>query len=195
MVTRRFDLQAQEIEEYLAQVGQVLEEMGLRWPIRVLMVGGAFMLTQVRNREQTDDVDVFLKDIDDWIFDPRSKNLRQAIHTVASRNSLDRKWMNNIIHDLLHIYGVVPEGTLWRSFGKLEIYIPELEYILALKLMAGRRKDLDDIRALLRILQIQTREQAQEFVDWYVPDRELQESYHLKSHLDRFFSPKRKKLR
>jgi hypothetical protein len=43
-------MQAEEIETHLAELGLELQEMGLQRPIRILLVGGAFMLTQIRNR-------------------------------------------------------------------------------------------------------------------------------------------------
>jgi hypothetical protein len=39
--------------------------------------------------------------------------------------------------------------VLWKRFGPLHIYAPPTEYILALKIVAGREKDLDDCAILL----------------------------------------------
>lgn len=81
----------------------------------------------------------------------------------------------------------VPEGTFWRTFGALEVYLPPKEYILALKLIAGRHKDADDIAALCGELQIQTRQQGQNLVDRYHPDKEMQELSDLDRTLRDFF--------
>jgi hypothetical protein len=69
----------------------------------------------------------------------------------------------------------------------LEVYIPPNDYILALKLLANRRKDQNDILALCQQLCIQTREQAQQVVDCYVPDREVQQLSNLKKTLSILF--------
>ena len=53
-----------DIETYLAELGQELHDLGVQRHVRILLVGGAFMLTQVKNRQTTDDVDVLLKDDD-----------------------------------------------------------------------------------------------------------------------------------
>ncbi len=53
--------------------------------------------------------------------------------------------MNDLIGDFLRDTGTVPQGTLWQRYAMLEVYIPPSEYILALKLLAGRPKDRDDI--------------------------------------------------
>ena len=70
-----------------------------------------------------------------------------------------------------------------RRYGKLEVFFPPKEYILALKLLAGRRKDRDDILALCQQLQIQTQEQAKALVDHYIPDQEVQQLNHLERTL------------
>ncbi len=43
-------MHAQDIETYLAALGQALQDLRAQRPMRILLVGGAFMLTQVRNR-------------------------------------------------------------------------------------------------------------------------------------------------
>ncbi len=58
-------MQEADIESYLADLGQGLQNHGLLQPVRILMVGGAFMLTQLHNRPSTQDIDVLLKDITD----------------------------------------------------------------------------------------------------------------------------------
>jgi len=58
-------MDAPEIEARLADFGQELEAAGKVQPVRILVVGGAYMLTQLHNRSSTRDMDVVLKDIDD----------------------------------------------------------------------------------------------------------------------------------
>lgn len=69
----------------------------------------------------------------------------------------------------------------------LEVYIPPGEYILALKLLAGRPKDRDDINALCQQIKIQTREQAQQLVDRYIPNKPVQQINDLDDTLNFFF--------
>ncbi len=167
-------MEAQEIEAHLADLGQELQNLGVEEPVRILMIGGAFMLTQLHNRSTTQDVDVLLKDVDDPTVSPIYQTFRTAVQAVARRNQLSITWINDVIADFLRNVGTVPEGVLWRTYAMLEVYIPPDEYILALKLLANRKKDQNDIIALCQQLNIQTREQAQQVVDRYVPDREVQ---------------------
>jgi ATP phosphoribosyltransferase len=81
-------VEAQEIEVYLADLGQELQDIGVEEPVRILMIGGAFMLTQVHNRSTMQDVDVLLKDIDDPTVSPLYQTFRTAVQAVASRNQL-----------------------------------------------------------------------------------------------------------
>jgi hypothetical protein len=58
--------------------------------------------------------------------------------------------------------------------------------MLALKLLAGRARDAEDIAALCAQLAIQTREQAQALVNRYA-DRHWQEECLLQATLDALF--------
>ena len=181
-------MQKQDIEMYLAKLGQELQDLGIMQPVRVLLVGGAFMLTQIRNsRANTNDVDVLLKDIADTSTSPVYRTFKAAVRAVASKNQLPVTWINDVIGDFIRDASIVPVGTLWRSYGKLEVYVPPAEYILALKLLAGRQKDKADIRILCDGLKIVTREQAQRLVDAYIPDKRVQQINALDDTFDEVF--------
>jgi hypothetical protein len=176
-------MQAQEIEGYLAELGQELQNRGVQHPIRVLLVGGAFMLTQIHNRPSTNDVDVLHKDVESSANSPLSQTFKTAVRAVARKNKLPGTWLNDLIGDT----GTAPEGTLWRTYALLEVYIPPSDYILALKLFAGRPKDREDISFLCQHLKIRTRTQAQRVVDRYIPNKQVQQLNHLDDTLDELF--------
>ena len=67
-------------------------------------------------------------------------------------------WLNYLAQMLMYDEVIVPEGKLWKRFGPLHIYAPPPEYILALKIAAGRDKDLTDCAILLSKTPIRTRE-------------------------------------
>ena len=180
-------MQAKEIETYLAQLGQELVNMQVQQRVRILLIGGAFMLLQIKNRRTTDDIDVFLKDIEDTTVSPLYLQIREAVRTIAARHQLRGNWFSDMMNDALRENGQVPPGTLWKTFGVLDVYIPPKEYILALKLMAGREKDEGDILALCKRLKIHARQQAQDLVDQYIPDQQLQQLSRLDRTLRRFF--------
>ncbi|GHO50942.1 hypothetical protein [Ktedonospora formicarum] len=181
-------MQSQEIEAYLAELGQELQGLAVKRPIRILLIGGAFMLTQLRNRVATKDVDVLLKDTVDSPASPSYLTFKAAIRQVANRHQIPPTWLNDLMGEFLHTMGTVPAGRLWRRYGMLEVYIPPRRYILALKLFAGRDKDREDIQALCKDLGVQTRKQAQNLLDEYIPDRRVQELNDVEETLDDFFS-------
>jgi hypothetical protein len=180
-------MQKKEIEMYLAQLGQELQVLEVQHPVRILLIGGAFMLIQVKNRQTTDDIDILLKDGEDATAPVLSQTFKAAIRAVAARNSLKGNWLNDIMSDFLWDAGNVPAGKLWRRYGKLEVFLPPKQYILALKLLAGRQKDVSDIQVLCQQLKIRTREQAQMLVDRYIPNKQLQKLNRLDETLNDFF--------
>ena len=180
-------MQAHDIETYLADLGQELHQMGLQQPVRLLLIGGAFMLTQLHSRRATNDVDVLLIDVDDPTTSPLYQMFKAAVRAVASRNRLPMTWMNDLLGDFLRNTTRVPQGTLWRTYALLEVYVPEAEYILALKLLAGRPKDRGDIQLLCRQLHVGTRIQAQQLVDRYIPEKQVQQMNHLDMTLSTLF--------
>jgi len=133
-------------------------------------------------------VDVLLKDVDDPTVSPLYQTFKMAVQTVAGRNQISITWINDVIADFIRNLGTVPEGVLWQTYGMLEVYIPPREYILALKLLAGRQKDREDIQALCRQLHIRTRDQAQQIVDRYVPEKEVQQLGGLDDTISDIFS-------
>ena len=180
-------MQGKDIERALAALGEELQHMGIQQPIRLLLVGGAFMLTQIGNRPSTNDVDVLPKDGELSPTSPLSQTLHEAVRAVARKQRLPNTWLNDLIGDFLRDTGTAPEGTLWRTYGKLAVFVPPGEYILALKLFAGRPKDREDIASLCQLLQIQTRTQAQQLIDRYIPNRKVQLLNHVDETLDEWF--------
>ena len=55
-------MESQEIERYFQALGDELELREFKNPVRIMVVGGVFMLLMVKNRKATEDVDVVLLD-------------------------------------------------------------------------------------------------------------------------------------
>jgi hypothetical protein len=181
-------MQKQDIEHNLSLLGSQLEELSIQTTIRLLMIGGGFMLTQIGNRATTDDIDVLIKDISDPLHSDDYRIFKNAVHFVAHDAELSDSWLSDNIGDFLRMAGPVPEGKLWQRFGRyLEVYIPPQEFILAHKLVAGRRKDREDTQALMRSLHVTKRQQAQEIVDKYITNKDIQKSEGVQETLDDFF--------
>jgi hypothetical protein len=180
----------QQIIDNLKLLGEELAALELTQPVRLLMIGGGYMLTQIGNRPFTEDVDVFTR-LDKYTEDYR--RFRAAIHFIADDARISQKWVADNIGDFMELLGPVPEGKLWLKQGLLEVYVPEPQYILLLKLVAGRDKDLHDIQALCRKLRIKKRDQAEAWLRKYTIkyrfDEQMLEDYRetIQTILDKAF--------
>ena len=160
-------MESQELEAYLAELGTDLKAQGLKKPIRVLMIGGAYMMLLANAPRTTEDIDIF------WLeegeaFQQNLYALRDSVQAVAERHALGPGWFNYLTQMLIYDKIIVPKSKLWQRFGPLHIYTPPKEYILALKILAGRDKDIEDCLVLLPQTKIKTRQQAQELLDRYI---------------------------
>jgi len=113
-------MQAQDIETYLADLGQQLQYLEVQRPIRILMVGGAYMLTQFHNRPTTNDVDVLLKDVDDPMTSQVYQIFKTAVRVVASKNQIPLTWINDVIGDFLRDTSIVPQVHCGVATGRLK---------------------------------------------------------------------------
>jgi hypothetical protein len=181
-------MEDEQVEMYLRELGDELERRDFKEPVRVMIVGGVYMLLMVKNRKSTEDVDVVLMDMEDTTNEtPQTKAFQAAVRAVAHKYKLKRKWMNDDVAYFIRDMAPEPEAQLWQKYGKLHIYLPAKEYVLTLKLMVFRPKDVNDVEALCRELHVITRERAQEIVDHFVTDRRWQEEYQLEDTLDELF--------
>jgi len=88
----------------------------------------------------------------------------------------------------------MPRGKLWKRYGPLQVYVPPKEYILALKILAGRDQDLADCKILLPQTHIRTRHQAQLVLDRYIlPEAQHDEAETIGSSLDALFGTERER--
>jgi hypothetical protein len=172
------------IETLLQALNEEIAKRPIKKPVRLVVVGGVYMLAFVKNRESTKDIDVFPLDFPDTMNPNReTKAFRTAVNAVAKQFHLRRDWMNDVVASFIP----QPEQLmLWRNYTHLQVYVPDADYILALKLLAGREKDEDDIIALCDKLAVKTREQAQTLVNRYA-DRQWQQECMLSATLDALF--------
>jgi hypothetical protein len=165
-ITWEAKMEAEDIERYLAELGTELKNRGLNKPVHVLLIGGAYMLLLANAPRSTKDIDIFWLDEDG--LQRAYAPLRESVQIIKQRHNLDADWLNYLAQMLMYDEVIVPDGKLWKRFGPLHVYAPPREYILALKIAAGRDKDLADCAILLSKTRIRTREQAQHVVERYL---------------------------
>src|SRR3989440_1357997 len=177
-------MQAHEIEHYLTELGVVLESQGITKPIRMLLIGGAYMLL-LANAPRTTDI-CWMEESED--FQRARQALRDGVQAIASRNTLPPNWFNYLTQMLIYDKIIMPRGKLWKRYGPLQMYAPPKEFVFALKILAGRDQDLADCRILLPQTRIRTRQQAQRELDRYLlPVGQQEEAENIASSLDVLF--------
>ena len=186
-------MQAHEIEHYLAELGAALESQGISKPVRLLLIGGAYMMLLANTPRTTDDIDMcWFEEGED--FHKARLALRDGVQAIARRYTLPPNWFNYLTHMLIYDKISMPRGKLWKRYGPLHVYAPPKEYILALKILAGRDQDLADCRLLLPQTRIRTRRQAQRVLDRYIlPDAQQDEAETIASSLDVLFGSERER--
>ena len=163
-------MKAEDIENYLFQLGQELLKRRIHKPIHLLLIGGAYMLLLTNTPRNTDDIDIFWLEEEEGL-QRALRPLQEGVVAVAEANQIDPNWLNYMTQLLMYDLVIVPGGNLWKTFGPLQIYAPPQEYILALKIFAGREKDIEDCRILLQQVKVGSRQQAQIIIDRYIlPD-------------------------
>lgn len=86
-------MQSQEIEHYLAELGAALQSQGITKPVRLLLIGGAYMMLLANAPRTTDDIDMFwLEEGED--FQKARLALRDGVQTIASKYTLPPHWFN-----------------------------------------------------------------------------------------------------
>jgi len=131
----------------------------------VFMVGGAVMCLALDARPATRDVDAF--------FRPTTL-VREAAIRVASLAGVPSSWLNDAVKSYLSSRG---EYDPFLELDHLRVFVARPAYLLAMKCASMRLgaefHDLDDIRYLLRYLNISTAEEAISIVLSYFDEEHL----------------------
>lgn len=125
------------------------------------LVGGAVMCLAYAARPSTHDVDA--------LFRP-ALEVRQAAARVAIKAKLPADWLNDGVKGFMSAQG---EFAPFLELSNLKVLLAQPEYLLAMKCLAFRIgaefHDEDDVRYLLRLLDIQSHEQALQIITRYYP--------------------------
>ncbi|MFQ5741429.1 MAG: hypothetical protein ACE5JX_20730 [Acidobacteriota bacterium] len=129
------------------------------------LVGGAVMCLVLDARDSTNDVDAFFRP---------TRVIREAAARVAAQANVPRTWLNDAVKGFLS-----PGGDFDRylDLPHLRVYVAQPQYLLAMKCAALRLgeefHDIDDVRFLLRYLNISTSQEALAIVTRYFDETQL----------------------
>jgi hypothetical protein len=182
------ELTRHDIEQLLQIFGHKFAQRRYPVTVHMLLIGGGYMLTQHDIQRITRDVDLYPLDRT-WpdTVPPFPGHVYEIAQEIAREQGLRYTWLQTLPERHVKVAGGVPHGSLWRTFGIVEIYVPPANYILFLKLRINREKDKADITYLRDSLGIQTRAQAQALIDYYMPDPSDQARYNVSKNLEIWF--------
>jgi len=157
------ELFKQDIEKLFERLNIELERSGIVGEI--YLVGGAVMCLVFDARASTKDVDAFFRP---------AKELRAASRRIALGTPLHEDWLNDAVKGFLSDRG---EFHPYMERSHLRVLTAAPEYLLAMKCMAMRIgeefHDEQDVRFLLRALNVAKLDAALETVGRYYPVERL----------------------
>jgi len=125
------------------------------------LLGGAVMCLAFAARPSTSDVDA--------VFVP-ANTIRRLARAVAADAGVEEGWLNDAVKGYLSDRG---EFEPWLELSHLRVYVPVPEYLFAMKCLALRLgpefRDEDDVRYLLRYLNLERADDALAIVERYYP--------------------------
>ena len=152
-----------DIQHLFALLNQELRDVDTHAELYV--VGGAAMCLALGARNAT-------RDVDAW-FRP-STLVRQAAARVAARANVPEDWLNDAVKAWLSDHGSFGP---YLELSHLQVFVALPAYLLALKCMSMRLgaefHDLDDVRYLLRHLDIRTAHAAMQVVTQYFDEGQV----------------------
>ncbi len=142
------------------------EELGvLEVEGEVYLVGGAVMCLTLNARQSTRDIDAFFKP---------TQVIREAAVRIAAKANVPDNWLNDAVKGYLSPKG---EFADYLDLKHLRVFVAKPEYLLAMKCASMRLgeefHDLDDVRYLLRYLNVNNSEEAMTIVLHYYSQMHL----------------------
>lgn len=154
---------AADIRRLLDLLDEELRKEGVEGEL--FLVGGAVMCLAFSARPATRDVDGLFRPV---------REIREAAARVAARAEVPTTWLNDAVKGFLD-----PGGDFdpFMELPNLRVFVARPEYLLAMKCASMRLgeefHDLEDVRYLLRYLNVECVEDALEIVTRYVSEAQL----------------------
>ena len=151
---------SEEITKYLTELNDELRLMDIKG--EVSLYGGAVMVLAFKARIATKDVDA--------IFHPTIE-IRRAAKLIAHRHGLVETWLNDGVKG----YVVEHSRKILFHLPNLTVFIPEPDYLLAMKALAARAdtEDESDVLTLVRSLGLKSADEVFTIIEKYYPKKQI----------------------
>lgn len=149
----------EEITQHLGHLNEELRSMNVKGEL--CLYGGVVMCLAYDARPSTKDVDA--------VFRP-AQQIRRAAERVASASRLRSDWLNDAVK------GFVPHAQkIFLNLSHLKVYIPEPDYLLAMKTLAARVDGTDkkDIEFLVKVLGLSRADEVLGVLEKYYPQNQI----------------------
>ncbi len=134
----------ENLDFYLRELGKEYRKRSRGVRAEMILIGGASVLVNYGFREMTTDIDVIYA---------APSVMKESIRAVGDRLGLSNGWLNtDFMRTDSYTPALVQHSTYYKTFaGVLEVRTVRAEYLLAMKLVSGRRykKDMSDIVGIL----------------------------------------------
>ncbi len=133
------------LDGYLKELGKEFRKLnGTKMPAEIILVGGAAILANYGFREMTYDIDAVIL---------ASSAMKEAINRIGDRFGLPNGWLNADFKNTSSYSDTLLEVSVYyKTFSNiLTVRTVSAEYLLAMKLMSGRKykHDLSDVVGIL----------------------------------------------
>lgn len=145
-----------QIKKALERLNAELRRVDIKGEI--CLYGGAAMCLAFDARPSTRDVDA--------IFKP-AKEVREAILRVARAEGLRDDWVNDAVKGFV----VAHPQRILIDLSHLKVFVPEPDYLLAMKALAARVEgtDRDDVKFLIDHMGIRSSQEVFSLLEKYYP--------------------------
>lgn len=153
-------LDREQILRLFEELSEELARRGMR--AEIFLVGGAAMALAYDARRATRDIDA--------VFQPKDE-VYSAAAAVAARHDLPSDWLNDGVKGFLP--GDDPQARPAYESAALRVDVASPRYLLAMKLLAARDEDVEDIVALYRLCGFTTVAEGLDLVESAYPGRPI----------------------
>ena len=135
----------ENLDTYLKELSREFRKLnGTKTPAEIILIGGAAILVNYGFREMTYDIDAVIL---------ASSAMKEAVNIVGDRFGLPNGWLNMDFKNTKSYSSKLFEISIYyKTFSNiLTVRTVAAEYLIAMKLMAGRRykNDISDIAGIL----------------------------------------------
>lgn len=155
-------LSPDDVRRGLEALVDELVERGASTHIRV--VGGAAVMIQAGREALSRDIDALY---------PPSVSIDEAIRSVAMSKHWPNTWLNDAVKMFASNYDDDKDWELHITRAGVTVSVASCKLLLAMKLLAARPRDVEDILLLIRACGITERQDAVDVFDDYYPTESL----------------------